>query len=75
MIPQSHSWAYIQTKLQFKKMHEQTCGFQGGGGGSGTDWEFGVGRCKLLHLEWINNEILLGSVGNYIWSLVVEHDG
>jgi len=21
------------------------------GGGSGMDWEFGVGRCKLLHLE------------------------
>ena len=23
------------------------------------DWEFGVIRCKLLHLEWISNEILL----------------
>ena len=21
------------------------------------DWEFGVSRCKLLHLEWISNEI------------------
>ena len=27
---------------------EQTYGFQGGGGGSGMDWEFGVNRCKLL---------------------------
>ena len=26
---------------------------------SGMDWEFGVSRCKLLHLEWISNEILL----------------
>ena len=25
--------------------------------GSGTDWEFGVNRCKLLPLEWINNEV------------------
>ena len=25
----------------------QTCGCQGGGGGSGTDWEFGVSRSKL----------------------------
>ena len=29
------------------------------------DWEFGVNRCKLLHLEWISNEILLCSTGNY----------
>ena len=39
-----------------------TCGFQGGmgGGGSGMDWAFGVNsRYKLLHLEWIDNEVLL----------------
>ena len=48
---------------------EQTCGgCQGGGGegGSGMDGEFGFSRCKLLHLEWISNEILLRSTGNYI---------
>ena len=27
--------------------------------GRGRDWKFGVSsRCKLLHLEWISNEIL-----------------
>ena len=30
-----------------------------GRGGSGMDWEFGVSRSKVLHLEWIKNEILL----------------
>ena len=25
---------------------------KGEGGGSRMDWEFGVSRCKLLHLEW-----------------------
>ena len=39
------------------------------------NWESGVNRCKLLHLEWISNEILLYSTGNYIQSLVMEHDG
>jgi len=39
------------------------------------DWEFGVNRCKLLPLEWISNEIVLYSTGNYIQSLVMEHDG
>uniref|UniRef100_A0A8D0K6M8 DUF1725 domain-containing protein n=1 Tax=Sus scrofa TaxID=9823 RepID=A0A8D0K6M8_PIG len=43
---------------------EQTCGCQVGG--SGMDWESGVNRCKLLHLEWMSNEILLYSTGNYI---------
>ena len=45
---------------------EQTCGCQGGGGGSGMDWEFGVSRWKLSPLEWISNEMLLYSTGNYI---------
>ena len=45
---------------------EQTCGCQGGGRRSGMDWEFEVKSCKLLHLEWISNEILLYSTGNSI---------
>ena len=39
------------------------------------DWEFGVGRCKLLHLEWVNNKVLLYSTGNYIQSLGINHNG
>ena len=35
---------------------------------------FGVGRCKLLHLEWMSNEVLLYSTGNYTQSLGIEHD-
>ena len=61
-----------------KEIHalgEQTCGSQGEGGGSGMDWESGVNRCKLWHLEWISNEILLYSPGNCIWSLMIEDDG
>ena len=44
-------------------------------GGSRMDWEFGISRCKLLHLAWISNEVLLNSTWNYFWSLVMEHDG
>ena len=39
------------------------------------DGEFGVGRCKLLHLEWIGNEVLLYSTGSYSQSLEIEQDG
>ena len=38
----------------------------------GMDREFGVSRCKLLHLEWISNE---EGTGNYIQSPVIDHDG
>ena len=39
-----------------------------------SDWESEVNRCKLLLLEWICNGILLYSTGNYVLSLVMEHD-
>ena len=45
-----------------------------GGGEERGRGEFGVGRCKLLHLEWLSNEVLLCSTGNYIQSLGVEYD-
>ena len=61
-------------KKQTYGLGEQTCGCQGGEGGSGMDWEVGVSRCKLLYLEWISNKVLLYSTGNYIQSLVIEHD-
>ena len=56
---------YIEKK-QTHGLGEQTCGCQGGGGENGMDWEFGVNTCKLMTLEWINNEIPLCSTGNYI---------
>ena len=46
-----------------------------GRGWSGVDGEFGVSRCKLLHLDWISNEVLLYSTGDYIQFLGIEHDG
>ena len=48
---------------------------KGDGGGRGMDWEFGVSRSKLLHLEWISKEVLLFRSGNYIQSLGIDHDG
>ena len=56
---------------EIHRLGEQTCGFQGGGGG--TDWELGVNRCRLLPLEWISNEVLLCSTGNSVQSLMMEH--
>ena len=39
------------------------------------EWEFGVSRCKFLHIEWINNKVLLYSTENYIQYPVINHNG
>ena len=65
---------YLSTEQRQTHRHgEQMCGCRGGG--SGVDWEFGASRCKELHLEWMSNEAVLYTTGNYIQSLVIEHDG
>ena len=52
---------------------EQICGCQGGGGGEGMEWDVGVTSYKLLYIEWINNQGLLHSIGNYIQYPVINH--
>ena len=39
------------------------------------DWEFGVSRCRLLHLEQMGDGFLLYSTGTCVHSLGLEHDG
>ena len=63
------------TQKQITDMEQQTCVCWGAGGGRGMDGELGVGRRKLLHLEWINNGVQLYSTGNYVQSLGFEHEG
>ena len=36
------------------------------GVGRGMEWEVGISRCKLLHIEYIKNKVLLYSTENYI---------
>ena len=61
---------------QTHRHREQTCGCQGERGrGGGMDWEFGVSRCKLLHIEWIHNNVLLYSTGNYIQYPEINNNG
>ena len=43
--------------------------------GEGMEWEFGTRRCRLLHMEGINNKVLLYSTGNYIQYTEINHNG
>ena len=48
--------------IKQKKTHrytEQTFGCQGWGW---VDWEFGISRCKVLYIGWIN-KVLLNNTG------------
>ena len=36
--------------------------------------EFGISRCKPVYIKWINNKVLLYSMGNYIQFHMVYHD-
>ena len=58
---------------QTNRCKEETCDYQGGGGDGGA-WEFGISRCKLVYIGWINNKVLLYSAGNCIQYPVINHD-
>ena len=38
------------------------------------DWEFGIRKCKLLYVGWINHKVLLYSTGNCIQYLVIIYN-
>jgi len=69
-------WTYVQNKYRLIDIENRLVVTKGEGGGYGKDWEFGVNRCKLFHLEWISNEVLgTQDTGNYTQSLGIDHDG
>ena len=41
----------------------------------GWIWDFGISRCKLLYVEWINHKILLYSKGSIIQYPVINNNG
>ena len=65
------------TKQKQTHRHKKTDLWLPGGGGVGgaLDWEFGISRCKLLYIEWINNKVLLYSTGNCIQYPVINLNG
>ena len=54
---------------------EQTCDCHVGRRRGRKDWEFGISRCKLLYIGWINNKVLLYSTGSYTQYPMINHNG
>ena len=78
----------LQARLQHymnRELPDVQAGFRKGRGSrdqmTNIQWiiekarEFRVSRCKLLHIGWINNKVLLYSTGNCIQYPVINHDG
>ena len=64
-----------QNRNRLTDIENRLVAAKGKGGGSAMDKEFGVSRCKLWHLEWVSNEVLLYSTGDYIQFPGIDHDG
>ena len=70
-----HKRTYLQNRNGFTDVENRLVVAKGEGDGGGMEWEFGVSRRKLLHIEWINNKGLLYRTGNYIQYPGINHNG
>ena len=57
-----YKWTYLQNRNRPMGIENRLMVAKGWG--IGMDWAFGVRRCKLVYTEWINNKVLLYSMGN-----------
>ena len=63
-----HKWTYLRNRNRPIDIENRLAVARREGGGSG------INRWKLLHLERINNKVLLYSTRNYIQSSGIDHD-
>ena len=70
-----HKWTYLWTRNRIRDIENRLVVAKWEEGRRGLDWEFGIGRWKLVYIEWINNKVLLYSTGNYIQYPVINHNG
>ena len=70
-----HKWTYLRNRNRLTDVENRAVVARGEGVGGGSVWEFGISRCKLLYIEWINSKVLQYSTGNYIQYPVINHNG
>ena len=66
-----YKWTYQQNRSRLKDIEDRLVVVKGKWHGGGVNREFGIGRYKILYIEWINNKVLLYSTGNYIQHPIV----
>ena len=63
---------YLQKRNKLTDTENRSVAAKGEEGEGRKDWTFGISRCKLLYLGWMNNKGLLSSTGNYIHYAVMS---
>ena len=66
---------YLQKQKQIQRHREQIVVPRGKEGAGRTDSVFGISRCKLLYIGWINKKVLLRNTRNHIQLPVINHNG
>ena len=59
-----HKWTYLWNRNRLTDIERRLIVIKVGIERD-MDWEFGISRCKLLHISRITNEVLLYSTGNH----------
>ena len=62
-----------ETEIDSGKRRTDLCWPKREGLEGGMEREAG-NKCKLLYIDWINNEVLLYSTGNYIQYPMINHN-
>ena len=70
-----HKWTYLQNRNILTDIEHRLVLAKEARGGGGMEWEFGISRCELLYVRWINNKVLLYSTGNYTQYPLINHNG
>ena len=68
-----HKWNYLWNRNRITDAQNKLVVAKEEGAGRRKDWEFGISRCKLIYIGWIN-KVLLYSTGNYSWSPGINHN-
>ena len=70
-----HKCTYLQNRNRSWTWTADLCMAVGKGGEKGMGGEFGIDRCKVLHLEQMGNGVLPYGTENCVQSLGLEHSG
>jgi len=60
-----HKRSYLQNRNRHTNTEIRLVVAKMGRGWGKKAGEFGISRCKLSYIGWINNKVLLDSTGNY----------
>ena len=69
------NWSTKQKQTHRHRKQTSSCQEGRGWGREGLTGNSEIAGCKLLYIEWVNNQVLLYGTRNYIQYPVISHNG